>query len=112
MYWRFDEDIQSVELDYPRDIQMWSGVPYNIDAVFQSQNGTTYFLKKKHFWEFNDIRMNVSKGSPQLIGEYWLKCPKEMRDSFDRPLSSGQFLDCPQEYVSFFMCIIFMRILN
>ena len=111
MYWRFDEDIQFVELDYPRDIQMWSGVPYNIDAVFQSQNGKTYFLKKKYSWEFNDIKMKVSQDSPQPIGEFWLKCPKEMRDSFNRPLSSRQSLNCPQASVSF-LCQILMRIWN
>ena len=35
MYWRFDEGIQHVELDYPRDLSMWKGVPENFDAVFQ-----------------------------------------------------------------------------
>ena len=35
MYWRFDEGIQHVELDYPRDLDMWKGVPENFDAVFQ-----------------------------------------------------------------------------
>lgn len=29
-----------MELDYPRDMSMWKGVPYNIDAVFQHINGT------------------------------------------------------------------------
>lgn len=28
-----------VELDYPRDMSMFSGVGYNIDAVFQWKNG-------------------------------------------------------------------------
>lgn len=32
---RFDEETGKVELDYPRDMSMWKGVPYNIDAVFQ-----------------------------------------------------------------------------
>jgi matrix metalloproteinase-16 (membrane-inserted) len=36
MYWRFDEEIQHIELDYPRDLAMWKGVPYNVDAVFQA----------------------------------------------------------------------------
>ena len=39
MYWRYDEEVGSVELDYPRDMSMWKGVPYNIDAVFQHTNG-------------------------------------------------------------------------
>lgn len=37
---RFDEETGKVELDYPRDMSMWKGVPYNIDAVFQHTNGT------------------------------------------------------------------------
>lgn len=36
---RFDEDIGKVELDYPRDMSMWSGVGYNIDTVFQWKDG-------------------------------------------------------------------------
>lgn len=35
MYWRLDEEIGKVELDYPRDMAMWRGVGYNIDAVAQ-----------------------------------------------------------------------------
>lgn len=102
MYWRFDEDIHYVELDYPRDIHMWTGVPYNIDAVFQWHNRKTYFFKEKYFWEFNDNRMKIAKGSPQLIGEYWLKCPREMQDPFKKASSSsGQpsSLDYPSSLV-------------
>ena len=107
MYWRFDEDIRFVELDYPRDIQMWAGVPYNLDAVFQSHNGKTYFFKEKKFWEFNDIRMRVSEDSPQLIGEFWLNCPREMQDPFNRTINSGQqFLSCPQVFILVFLFLI------
>lgn len=38
-YWRFDEEIQHTELDYPRDMVIWKGVPYNIDAAFQWKDG-------------------------------------------------------------------------
>ena len=84
MYWRFDEDIQHVELDYPRDIQMWKGIPYNLDAVFQWHNRKTYFFKEKYFWEFDDKRMESAKNSPELIGEVWLQCPREMQDPFKK----------------------------
>lgn len=40
MYWRFDEEVGRIELDYPRDMSMWRGVGYNIDAVFQWKDGT------------------------------------------------------------------------
>lgn len=38
-YWRFDEDEMQVELDYPRDMSMWSGIGYNIDSAFQYKDG-------------------------------------------------------------------------
>lgn len=36
---RFDESINYVELDYPRDMSMFAGVGNDIDAVFQWKNG-------------------------------------------------------------------------
>lgn len=82
MYWRFDEEVGYIELDYPRDIAMWSGVPYGIDAVFQATDKKTYFFKDKHFWEFNDNKMEVTSSSPLSVGEHWLHCPKEIHDPF------------------------------
>ncbi|XP_050696961.1 matrix metalloproteinase-2-like [Eriocheir sinensis] len=74
MYWRFDESIQHVELDYPRAMDMWQGVPYNIDSAFK-HNGTTYFFQGKVFWEFDDFRMKVKPKSPALSAPFWLGCP-------------------------------------
>lgn len=79
MYWRFDEETGKVELDYPRDMSMWKGVPYNIDAVFQHTNGKTYFFKGKVFWEFNDRRMRVANPTPSLSAPYWMSCPTGMQ---------------------------------
>jgi len=36
---RFDESVNYVELDYPRDMSMFAGVGNDIDAVFQWKNG-------------------------------------------------------------------------
>jgi hypothetical protein len=80
MYWRYDEEVQHVELDYPRDMAMWKGVPYNIDAVFQYHDKKTYFFKGKHFWEFDNQKMEVAAGGPVPVGEYWLHCPKELQE--------------------------------
>ncbi|KAG0722991.1 Matrix metalloproteinase-14 [Chionoecetes opilio] len=74
MYWRFDESIQHVELDYPRAMDMWQGVPYNIDSAFK-HNGTTYFFQGKVFWVFDDFRMKVKPKSPALSAPFWLGCP-------------------------------------
>lgn len=40
VYWKFDEEIGRVELDYPRDIKrFWKGLEYNLDAAFQWKDG-------------------------------------------------------------------------
>lgn len=39
MYWRYDEDEGHVELDYPRDMSIWRGIPYDIDSAFQYKDG-------------------------------------------------------------------------
>jgi hypothetical protein len=82
MYWRFDEGIQHVELDYPRDLSMWKGVPENFDAVFQYNDQKSYFFKGSHFWEFDDFRMRVKEPSPTEIGHHWMHCPKSIKDPF------------------------------
>jgi hypothetical protein len=84
-YWRFDESVGHVELDYPRDISMWRGIPGDIDAAFQYIDGKTYFFKGKHFWQFDDMRMKVSDVRPKRIGTHWMQCsPKEViRDPFE-----------------------------
>lgn len=38
-YWRYDEVEGRVELDYPRDMGLWRGVPTHIDAAFQNTDG-------------------------------------------------------------------------
>ena len=78
MYWRFDEAAEYIELDYPRDISMWKGVPSHIDAVFQYTDRKTYFFKDRFFWEFDDSRMEVKRSEPTPVGEYWFRCPKEI----------------------------------
>lgn len=44
LYWRFDEEIQRVELDYPRNISIWRGISPNIDAAFQWKDGKLMVL--------------------------------------------------------------------
>ncbi|CAD6206024.1 GSCOCG00009998001-RA-CDS [Cotesia congregata] len=82
MYWRFDEAINYVELDYPRDISMFAGIGNNIDAVFQWKNGKTYFFKGNKFWEFDDLRMRVVHEKPRLSAPFWMGCTSEL-DSND-----------------------------
>lgn len=83
-YWRFDDAVGRVELDYPRDISMWRGVPSDVDAAFQYIDGKTYFFKGKHFWQFDDNSMMVVNLTPKRIGTHWMQCPKEIiRNPFE-----------------------------
>ena len=92
MYWRFDETVQHVELDYPRDMSMWGGIPNNIDSVFRSFDEKTYFFKGQRYWEFDDVRMKavVPDNEPSLesqsINVKWLKCPP--REVINNPFQS------------------------
>lgn len=83
MYWRFDEDVGKVELDYPRDMSMWRGVGYNVDAVFQWKDGKTYFFKGKGFWKFNDQYMRVESEKPMQSSVFWMGCPPGIEGEAD-----------------------------
>lgn len=74
MYWRCDDETNQMELDYPRDMSIWRGAGYNIDAAFQWHDGATYFFKNRGFWKFNDLRMRVEQEEPRSIGEFWFNC--------------------------------------
>lgn len=93
MYWKFDEDVGKVELDYPRDMSMWSGVGYNIDTVFQWKDGKTYFFKGKGFWKFNDLRMRVENERQTLSAPFWMGCPREL----EKPSEPSQILPPKEE---------------
>ena len=90
-YWRFDDSVGRVELDYPRDISMWRGVPSDIDAAFQYVDGKTYFFKGRHFWQFDDYSMRVVNAMPKRIGTHWMQCPKPddiIRNPFENNIHS------------------------
>ena len=85
MYWRFDEEEQYVELDYPRDLVMWRGIPYNIDAVFQWHDKKTYFFKEKYFWEFNDQRrIRLSHANRRALASMSKRDPGSFQTSRDK----------------------------
>lgn len=48
LYWRYDEDVKHIELDYPRDMSIWQGIGYHIDGAMQYLNGKiTQLLRKR-----------------------------------------------------------------
>ena len=118
MYWRFDETVQHVELDYPRDMSMWGGIPKDIDSVFQSFDKKTYFFKGQRYLEFDDRKMNVvPKKQPTLedqsINVKWLKCPPRqitIRDPFQSnevSVQSKSTLRCATHHHSMIFLISF-----
>jgi len=82
-YWRYDEQEGRVELDYPRDMAMWRGVPYDIDAAFKHTDGRTYFFKGRKFWEFQNNLMRVKKNKFSNINEFWFGCPSHHEQAPD-----------------------------
>ncbi len=38
-YWRYDQAVMKTEVDYPRRMDLWKGIPYHIDAAFTAQDG-------------------------------------------------------------------------
>ncbi|XP_029650865.2 matrix metalloproteinase-2 [Octopus sinensis] len=87
MYWKFDENENYVVYDYPRDMKIWQGVPTPLDAAFQFNDGKTYFIKGKHYWEFLDSQMRVKTKQPTgNNSERWMQCktpPKNI--GFSKP---------------------------
>ncbi|KAH8270831.1 hypothetical protein KR018_006383 [Drosophila ironensis] len=98
LYWRMDDFTGQVDpVDYPRDMSIWSGVGYNIDAAFQYTDGKTYFFKNLGYWEFNDDKMRVAHARPKLSSRKWMQCHRSDNEVDDEhwtaPLVSGETED-------------------
>ncbi|CAG7834638.1 unnamed protein product [Allacma fusca] len=79
-YWRLDDSNHrnfEVEPDYPRDMYVWKGVPYNIDSVLRWTDNHVYFFKGKVYWKFDDRRMQVASEVPTLSAPFWMGCTSE-----------------------------------
>lgn len=72
-YWRLGAKGDRVEMDYPRDIAMWRGLPSNYSAVLTILSHT-YFFAGRAYWEFDVMKMRTM-GSSALTAPYWLSCP-------------------------------------
>lgn len=103
-FWRYDEVSKSVDPGYPRSMDVWKGVPQNIDAAttwsdgkfpssfcsnFTDEKiclGITYFFKGKHFWKFDNDWVSVVEAAPLPTPQIWLGCPEkeDMREYYNR----------------------------
>lgn len=63
---------------YPRDISVWRGVPYDIDAAFQWTNGRSYFFKGSKYYAYDDARVKLLEDDrnpyPRDVASYWMGC--------------------------------------
>jgi len=77
-YWRFDETEGHVELDYPRKIESnWHGIPVDVDGAFADHQKRTLFFHKDQVYHFRGVFMNVARGYPKPIAEFWHHCRQD-----------------------------------
>jgi len=53
MYWKYDNKTDKMELDYPRDMSIWRGVGYNINAAFQWHDGKRAIVIEQHLIKYS-----------------------------------------------------------
>ncbi|XP_044540570.1 stromelysin-3, partial [Gracilinanus agilis] len=73
-YWRFHADTRRVDSPSPRRASDWRGVPPEISAAFQDSQGYAYFLRGRHYWKFDPVKVRVLEGFPRLVGQDFFGC--------------------------------------
>ncbi|XP_056408616.1 matrix metalloproteinase-17-like [Hyla sarda] len=72
--WRFDEHQGKVEPGYPKNSQMWEGLPPDVDDVISWTDGHSYFFKGSQYWKVQDGKMEAEPGYPRSIAMNWMYC--------------------------------------
>lgn len=73
-YWRFDEQQGRIDPGYPRDSNLWLGLPPDVDDVISWTDGHTYFFKGAQFWKFQDGNVEAEPSYPRSIALNWMYC--------------------------------------
>ncbi|KAH0617587.1 hypothetical protein JD844_016002, partial [Phrynosoma platyrhinos] len=74
-YWRYSEDIRTMDAGYPKPITIWKGIPESPQGAFvHKENGFTYFYKGKEYWKFNNQMLKVEPGYPRSILKDFMGC--------------------------------------
>ncbi|XP_026988351.1 matrix metalloproteinase-14b isoform X2 [Tachysurus fulvidraco] len=89
-YYRYNEELRSVDPDYPKPSSKWQGVPNDIKAAFMSRDQRfTYFYKANKYWRFDNQLMRVEAGYPKFALNDWIGCPDEDLKTGRGPESGG-----------------------
>ncbi|KAM3910157.1 matrix metalloproteinase-25 [Leptodactylus fuscus] len=73
-YWRFDEQLGRMDPGYPRDSNLWLGLPGDVDDMISWTDGHTYFFKGAQYWKFQDGKVEAEPGYPRSIALNWMYC--------------------------------------
>ena len=94
-YWRYDDRVNKVDLEYPRKISStWKYVPNNIDAAMQWLDGMTYIFKGTNSYKIDDWSIQVAAGYPKVTGREFIKCSEsELRKSVEKTNNGSIIFD-------------------
>ncbi|XP_069507798.1 matrix metalloproteinase-25 [Ambystoma mexicanum] len=96
-FWRFDEQAGKMDAGYPRMVNLWIGIPPNIDDIVSWNDGDTYFFKGTQYWKFINGKVESEAGFPRSLPRDWLYCegPTNAPDAQQpaRPTQSKR-MDC------------------
>ncbi|XP_054850757.1 matrix metalloproteinase-25 [Eublepharis macularius] len=73
-YWRYDDQLGTVESGYPKSVSLWEGVPSDLDDVTRWNDGNTYFFKGTQYWEFSGGNVQSDAGYPRSTSRDWMYC--------------------------------------
>nr|XP_056719068.1 matrix metalloproteinase-14 [Euleptes europaea] len=74
-YYRFNEETRSVDADYPKNIDVWEGIPESPRGAFMGSDEVfTYFYKGDRYWKFNNEKLKVEPGYPKSVLRDWMGC--------------------------------------
>ncbi|XP_071978861.1 matrix metalloproteinase-17-like [Engystomops pustulosus] len=73
-YWRFDERHGRMDPGYPKNTDLWQGLPSDVDDVISWTDGHTYFFKGAQYWKFQDGNVEAEPGYPRSIALHWMYC--------------------------------------
>uniref|UniRef100_A0A8D0L7X8 Uncharacterized protein n=1 Tax=Sphenodon punctatus TaxID=8508 RepID=A0A8D0L7X8_SPHPU len=73
-YWRYDDQVGTVEPGYPKDATLWKGVPAGADDVTGWNDGNTYFFQGLRYWRFTGGSVEADVGYPRSAAQDWMYC--------------------------------------